>query len=183
METINEVIVVEGRDDEINLKRFFNCEIIKTNGFGISKKTYELIKLAQSKKGVIILTDPDHAGEMIRTRISNVIPNIKHAFLNRDEATKNGNIGVENASEESLIKALKKVRVQTTEQEDIFDKWVLSKFDLIGSDGAQDKRELLGESLGIGYCNGKQLLKRLNNYGITMEEFIESIKEIEKNNG
>jgi len=145
MKEISEVIVVEGRDDEINLKRFFKCEVIRTNGFGVSKETYEKIKLASKNKGVIILTDPDHAGETIRKRISEVVKDVKHAFINREDAIKGDDIGIENASKE-----------------------------------AANRRECLGELLGIGYCNGKQILKRLNNYGITKEEFFKAIKEIEK---
>lgn len=181
METINEIIVVEGRDDEINLKRFFNCEIIKTNGFGISKETYNKIKLASKKKGVIILTDPDHAGEMIRKRITEVVPDVKHAFINREDAIKNDDIGIENASKKALMKAFESVRVPSKNGEKIFNKSILLKYDLIGSTGSKNKRELLGEILGIGYCNGKQLLKRLNNYSITVKEFKKVIEEIEKN--
>jgi len=51
MKKIKEVIVVEGRDDEINLKRFFDCEVIRTNGFGISRETYKKIKTAHKNQG------------------------------------------------------------------------------------------------------------------------------------
>jgi ribonuclease M5 len=180
MKEISEVIVVEGRDDEINLKRFFKCEVIRTNGFGISKETYKKIKLANSNRGVIVLTDPDHAGETIRKRISEVVKDVKHAFVNREDATKNDDIGIENASEEALVNALNKVRIMTNDFENIFDKSILYKHKLVGANQSASRREKLGEILGIGYCNGKQILKRLNNYGITKEEFDNAIKEIEK---
>ncbi len=180
MKEISEVIVVEGRDDEINLKRFFKCEVIRTNGFGVSKETYGKIKLANKNKGVIILTDPDHAGETIRKRISEVVKDAKHAFINREDATKGNDIGIENASKEALENALNKVRIMTFNTVDIFDKSILHKYGLVGMNGSANKREKLGELLGIGYCNGKQILKRLNNYGITKEEFLKAIKEIEK---
>lgn len=182
MKEISEVIVVEGRDDEINLKRFFKCEVIRTNGFGISKETYNKIKLADKNKGVIVLTDPDYAGETIRKRISEVVPNVKHAFVNKENAIKGKDIGIENASKEALIKSLNKVRKMNIDSKDIFSKAILYKHKLIGSKNASIRREKLGEILGIGYCNGKQILKRLNNYGISQAEFDKAIEEIEKNN-
>ncbi len=180
MKEISEVIVVEGRDDEINLKRFFKCEVIRTNGFGVSKETYKKIELASKNKGVIVLTDPDHAGETIRKRISEVVKDVKHAFVNREDAIKGDDIGIENASEIALTEALNKVRTMTTSTEDIFDKSILYTYKLVGVEQATNRREKLGEILGIGYCNGKQILKRLNNYGVTKEEFDNAIKEIEK---
>ena len=181
MKKIKEVIVVEGRDDEINLKRFFDCEVIRTNGFGISRETYEKIKTAHKNQGVIILTDPDHAGETIRKRITMVIPDVKHAFITKNDATKGNDIGVENASEEAILKALNSVRVMQFKKEEQFSKDILFKYQLIGMPGAAQRREKLGEILGIGYCNGKQILKRLNGYGITVAAFKEAIKEIKNN--
>lgn len=175
---IKEVIVVEGRDDEINLKQYFDCEVIRTSGFGISKSTYERIKLANAKKGVIVLTDPDFAGESIRKRITAVIPDVKHAFIKRSDATKGDDIGVENASKAVLEKALNEVRQMNFSHADVFDKSLLFKYQLIGDKNSKLRREKLGEILGIGYCNGKQLLKRLNGYGIKMEQFMKAIKEI-----
>ncbi len=54
---IKEVIVVEGRDDLDAVKKAVDAEIIITHGFGISEKTFQLIKGCCSEKGVIILTD------------------------------------------------------------------------------------------------------------------------------
>jgi len=181
MKKIKEVIVVEGRDDEINLKRFFDCEVIRTNGFGISKETYKKIKTAHGNRGVIILTDPDHAGETIRKRITQVIPDVKHAFINKKDATKGKDIGIENASGEVILKALNSVRVMSFQKKEIFSKEILFKYKLVGMPRAAKRREKLGEILGIGYCNGKQILKRLNGYGITLEAFEKAIKEIGNN--
>lgn len=180
METINEVIVVEGRDDEINLKQYFDCEVITTRGFGITEEIMRQIAVANERTGVIVLTDPDYAGEMIRKKITKRIPECKHAFIPKDEATKDHDIGVENASKESMMKALNKVRSYQTDNKKIFKKSDLYRFGLIGSKNASNKRAKLGELLGIGYCNGKQLIDRLNNYGITKEEFLEAMEALEK---
>lgn len=69
---IEEVIVVEGRDDVINLKRFVEAEIIATHGYGITEETIDKIRTANRRKGIIILTDPDFAGEKIRKRLGSL---------------------------------------------------------------------------------------------------------------
>jgi len=110
-----------------------------------------------------------------------VIPDVKHAFITKNDATKGDDIGVENASETAILKALNSVRVMQFKKEEVFSKDILFKHQLIGMPGASQRREKLGEILGIGYCNGKQILKRLNGYGITMTAFKEAIKEIKDN--
>ena len=65
----------------------------------------ERIKAAQKRRGVIIFTDPDFAGEKIRKKIAAEVPGCKHAFLPREEAKKDGDIGIENASPESIIRS------------------------------------------------------------------------------
>ena len=176
---IKEVIVVEGRDDAIAVKRAVDAEIIITHGFGIREETLKRIAFAQQKKGVIIFTDPDHAGERIRKTLSDKIPGCKHAFLPRQEATKNGDIGIENASPSSILAALQKVRAEVEIKECLFTQQDLIKYDLVASERASGRRDQLGKELGIGYGNAKQFLNRLNHYGITREEFERAVAKIE----
>ncbi|MCT4606997.1 MAG: ribonuclease M5 [Marinisporobacter sp.] len=175
---IKEVIVVEGRDDVIAVKRAVDAEIITTHGFGITEETYKRIAFAQKRKGVIIFTDPDHAGERIRKNIVKRVKGCKHAFLPREQATKNGDIGIENASPENIRAALNKVRSESNEKRSEFKQLDLIKNDLVGSNEASNRRDALGKLLGIGYANAKQFLNRLNNYGITREEFEEGLKKL-----
>ena len=57
---IEEVIVVEGRDDTAAVKRAIDGLTIETHGFGIRRETWALIEKAYREKGIIIFTDPDH---------------------------------------------------------------------------------------------------------------------------
>ena len=177
---IKEVIVVEGRNDISAVKRAVDVELIATSGFGITNKTIERIKSAQLRCGVIILTDPDYAGEKIRRTISEKVKGCKHAFLPRELATKDGDIGVENASPESIRAALSKVKTEVGEDRHEFDMNDLVIFNLSGNAQAASTRDKVGRELGIGYGNSKQFLNRLNRYGITREEFI---KATDKGNG
>ena len=177
---IKEVIVVEGRDDITAVKRAVEAEIIAVGGFGINKKVIDRIKEAQKRKGVIVLTDPDFAGEKIRSIISKRVPGIKHAYIGRDEGTKDGDIGVENAEPEAIIRALEGAKITLEEKREEFTISDLIFFKLSVDPSAKVRREFLGKELGIGYGNANQMLSRLNNYGITKEEFVKAIENIEK---
>jgi len=180
MINIKEVIVVEGRDDETAVKKALNVEIIITHGFGITERTFERIEAANERCGVIIFTDPDFAGEQIRQRISKRIKGCKHAFLPREEARKGDDIGIENATPESIIAALSKVHTIVDNQRKEFSLTDLVRDDLNGFNSSVERRDALGKALGIGYGNGKQLLNRLNHYGITRKEYEQALSLIKK---
>lgn len=175
---IKEVIVVEGRDDVTAVKRAVEAEVIAVGGFGINAKVIGRIKEAQKRQGVIVLTDPDFAGEKIRRIISKRVEGIKHAYISRAEGTKEDDIGVENASPESILKALQSAKCEVKEKREEFNIHDMVFFRLTGDNKAKERREALGKELRIGYCNSAQFITRLNNYGITREEFIEAIKRI-----
>lgn len=175
---IKEIVVVEGRDDIAAVKRALDCELIATGGFGFTKGVMDRIIKASEKRGIIIFTDPDFAGEKIRKKISEAVPKCKHAFLPRDLAIKDGDIGIENANPESIIEALSKVRTEVKENRKEFNNSDLIENGLLGGKFASENRDKIGKLLGIGYGNSKQFLNRLNNYGVSREEFEIALKEI-----
>jgi ribonuclease M5 len=175
---IKEVIVVEGRDDITAVKRAVDAEIIAVGGFGINAKVITRIKEAQKRQGVIVLTDPDYAGDKIRRIIAKRVQGIKHAYITKQEGLKGDDIGVENASPDAILRALNSAKCEVKEKREEFNIQDLVFFKLTGDNKAKERRDALGKELGIGYCNSNQFLTRLNNYGITREEFIEAIKRI-----
>ncbi|MGE5626760.1 MAG: ribonuclease M5 [Solirubrobacterales bacterium] len=176
---IKEVIVVEGRDDITAVKRAVDAEVIAVGGFGINKKVIQRIQEAQKRKGVIVFTDPDFAGEKIRKIISKRVPGIKHAYISQKEGIKDGDIGVENASPESIIKALNSAKCETAEKREEFNSQDMISNMLTGYACSKERRDKLGNILGIGYCNASQFVTRLNNYGIDREEFNNALKLID----
>lgn len=176
---IKEIIVVEGKDDIVAVKNAVEAEVIATGGFGYKRDFIENLKTVAEKRDIIILTDPDYAGEKIRKDISKNIKNCKHAFLPQGKALKKGDVGIENANKEDIIDAIKKARPIVVEKREEFIKEDLIDLGLIGSSNSKKKREKLGNILGIGYGNSKQFLNRLNNFGITKEEFIKALEDIE----
>ena len=168
---IREIIVVEGRDDTDAIKKSVDAVTIETHGYGITKATWELIEKAYNEKGIIVFTDPDHAGEQIRRRIMEKYPDAKEAFLDRKSARKNGDIGIENADPESIRHALEKARCSIEESSDGFTIDDMMRAGLVGQADSSQRRHDLGKALGIGYGNGKIFLQRLNKFGISREEF------------
>ena len=77
---IREILVVEGRDDTAAIKKSVDAITIETHGYGITNKTWKLIEEAYNGPGIIVFTDPDHAGEQIRRRIKPAAP----VFLQKD---------------------------------------------------------------------------------------------------
>ena len=95
----------------------------------------------------------------------------------RDEATANDDIGIEQASPESIRKALEKVRTLDWNPSEIFSGADLIRAGLSGAADASERRARLGARLGIGYGNAKTFLLRLNHYGVTREEFEAALAE------
>ena len=155
---IKETIVVEGRDDTTAVKRSVDALTIETHGYGIRPETWELIAQAYEKTGIIVFTDPDHAGEQIRRRIIERFPNAKEAFLDKESAEKDGDIGIENASPEDIESTLAKAQAAKADAEET---------------AFTERRRAVGMRLGVGFANSKTFLARLNKFGIKREQIDE----------
>ena len=176
MDKIKETIVVEGRDDTAAIKRSVDALTIETHGYGIRPETWELIEAAYEKTGIIVFTDPDHAGEQIRKRITDRFPDAGQAFLDKSDAEKDGDIGIENASPDSIREALAKAHAAAAEAGTAGDEYTMSdmyRWGLTGRDGASARRRALGKALGIGFANSKTFLARLNKFDIEREKIDE----------
>ena len=180
---INEIIVVEGRDDITAIKRVVDAHIIALNGFSaLSKKTINKMIQLSKTNDLILFTDPDFAGKKIRDTLKKYIPNIKHAFISQKNATKNDNIGVANANDESILEALKNVITANQNIENRFSIEDLIDNGFVSGSNAKKRRVMLGDTLKIGYYNAKQLLKALNSFNISREQFEEAVKKINEKN-
>ena len=197
---IEQIIVVEGRDDTAAILRSVDAVTIETHGYGIRPSTWDVIDKAYKTTGIIIFTDPDTAGEQIRRRLAERYPNAEHAFLDRSLAEKDGDIGIENASPESIREALAKAHrpvpasqtVQETGSADAvqqvsdeqrslpagtFTRDDLFRWGLDGMPGAARRRQEVGSRLGIGMASSKTFLRRLNHFGISREEVETALRD------
>lgn len=117
---IQEAIVVEGRYDRNSLSQVVDALILETSGFGIFKDDEQLALLRRlaDTRGLILLTDPDGAGFVIRNYLKGALPKdkIKQAYVpdihgkERRKRTpgKEGKLGVEGMSPELLLQALQR---------------------------------------------------------------------------
>lgn len=181
MDKIKEVIVVEGKDDTKQVQRAVAADTFETNGSALSPKAIEQIKKLQESRGVIVFTDPDFNGERLRKMINQAVPGVKHAFIRRDQGVPteaHGSLGVEHASQAVIKAALQNVYTTTPVKQAVFTNQDLIQAGLAGGPVAKYRRQRFGEILGIGYGNAKQLLKRLDLFGITQEDFDRAVAQL-----
>ena len=176
---IKEVIVVEGSHDSAHLKKYFDCETIVTGGLGIDERVMERIKEAAKENGIIVFTDPDGPGKMIRAKIEAEVPSCMHAFVMKAEARTTHKVGVEHASYEVLAEALKHASVIEQPSEETISAAVFYELGLAGQSGSEEKRRIVSKAFHVGEGYAKYLRKMLNRKGITAEQ----VKEILQKNG
>ena len=180
---VSRAIVVEGRDDVAAVSRAAEALIIPTHGFGITRETWKVIAKADEEKGLVILTDPDHAGEQIRRMLIEKFPDALQAYMDRSDATDGGDIGVENAEPEAIREALEKALVRSKEvrepegHSEFAAMSDLQSLGLAGCEGAAGKRAAVCKSLGIGYGNAAAMIKKLKGFGIGIDELREEVEK------
>lgn len=171
---INEVIVVEGKNDATRLKQIIDVETIITNGSEIADETLNLIKEVNKTKGVIVFCDPDYPGEQIRRKIIEIVPNAKHAYIDKHKAIDKikHKVGVEHASDEDILMSLKNV-VSYHETSSL--SW--TEYLNCGFSGNKSLREELCSKLNIACANSKTLFKRLNMLNLSYEDIIKLMED------
>lgn len=181
MKKIKEVIVVEGKDDTKQIAKAVNADTFETNGSALSSSDLKQLAALQKKRGLIVFTDPDFNGERLRKMISQAVPGVKHAFIRRDQGVPkevHGSLGIEHADPAVIKAALAHVYTQETEPEVAITLNMMRQADLMGGSNARKRRERLGQLLGIGYGNAKQMFKRLNMFRVSVQQFETAIEKI-----
>ena len=192
MVKIREVIVVEGRYDKNTLSQILDATILETSGFGIfkDKKQMALLRKAAEKRGLIVFTDSDGAGFVIRNHIKSAIPAkyLKHAYIpdiygkERRKAApgKEGKLGVEGMKPEILLDALRKAGA-TIEGETAGAVNAITKQDLMdlglsgGPDSSAKRLELLKKLDLPEHMSANAMLQALNLL-CTLDELKEMIE-------
>lgn len=187
-------VIVEGKYDIIKLSNMIDGLIIKTDGFGIfkDKEKQQLLRRLADEKGIIVLTDSDSAGFMIRNFISGVVskdkiinvytPDIFGKEKRKTEGGKEGKLGVEGMSEDILYEAFRKAGVFCEKSEES-ERRLITNLDLYehglsGKSDSKAKRKALLKSLALPErMSTSSLIKILNTF-VTYEEFEEKVKEI-----
>ncbi len=171
---IQEVIVVEGKHDTENLRKYYECDTIETNGTHLGKEILDQIRYAQKTRGVIVFTDPDSPGNRIRHAINQNIKGCKNAFVLKEDARTTKKVGIEHADYEVLSQALSNLLTYDDKTTDLLTMSDMVELGLSGNDDAGKRREIVARQYHIGLGTAKAMLRKLNSLHLTKEE----IKEI-----
>ena len=186
-------VIVEGKYDVIKLSNIIDGIIIKTDGFGIfkNKEKQKLLRSLAREKGIIVLTDSDGAGFVIRNFISSIVPadKITHVYIpdvfgkekRKTEASAEGKLGVEGIKESVLLEAFEKAGVTaslTKEKRRLITPLDLFENGLSGRPNSAEKRKKLLKKLSLPeHLSSSSLIKIINTF-VTFEEFEKTVKEL-----
>ena len=191
---IREAIVVEGRYDKNTLSQIVDTAIIETSGFGIlnDKSQLSLLRQIAKKRGLIIFTDSDGAGFVIRNYLKSVIEPqyLKHAYIpdifgkerRKAKPGKEGKLGVEGMTPEIIIHCLKRsgatfsdvgeITINPITKQDLFD------LGLSGGADSRAKREILLNHLDFPqYMSANAMLQALS-FLYTKEELCRIVETL-----
>ena len=187
---IHEAVIVEGRYDKIKLSNIIDAFILETDGFSIfkDKKKLAFIKKLALERGIVVLTDSDHAGFMIRSHISSAVPKsrIKNVYIpdvfgkekRKAAPSKEGKIGVEGMSTEVILNAFEKAGVTASKvtcdnpvtTADFFE------LGLTGGANSKEKRKELCAELDLPeFLSVSSLISCINNM-MSKEECAKKVK-------
>ena len=192
---IKEAIIVEGKYDRIKLSSLFDTAIIETGGFRIfsdSEKKNVIRELAE-KRGIVILTDSDGAGFVIRNYLKGIVKNaenIKQAYIpdiegkekRKSQPSKQGLLGVEGMTDDIIINAVKKCGAYVEGEFVCTDKKSITKTDfynlgLSGQNNSASNRELVLKKLNFPkYMTSNALLSAVNMI-YEKEEFVQIVQD------
>jgi ribonuclease M5 len=199
MVKIKEAILVEGRYDKNTLSQIVDAPILETSGFGIfkDKKQMALLRQVAEKRGLIVFTDADGAGFVIRNHVKSAIPGkfLKHAYTpdifgkerRKDKAGREGKLGVEGMKPETILQALRKAGA-TIEGEDVPKTQTITKQDMmeLGLSGGADssaKRLALLKKLNLPeHMSANALLQALNLL-YSLKELTTIVEKLESEHG
>lgn len=199
MVRIREAIVVEGRYDRNTLSQIVDAPILETNGFGIfkDKKQMELLRKVAKLRGLIVFTDSDGAGFVIRNHLKSAIDGrcLKHAYIpdipgkerRKSAPGREGKLGVEGMSPEIILEALRRAGA-TIEGEDAPTRNVITKQDLVelglsgGTNSAERRQKLLWKLDLPEHMSANAMLQALNLL-YSLEELTAVTAGLEQDNG
>lgn len=163
MITLRQAVIVEGKYDKIKLSNFIDAMIIETEGFGIfkNKEKLEFIKMLAQRRGIILMTDSDSAGFIIRNYLSDAVkkgeviqvyvPEVFGRERRKMHDSADGLLGVEGLDEKMICDALAAAGVTGGERPDRAQVTKLMMYEdgFYGRDGSKELREQLCRKLGV----------------------------------
>lgn len=168
------LVVVEGTHDESHLKQLYpSIHTISVGGSAVSEEVLQFLETQEDFFDIVLLLDPDHAGERIRRIIAARLKQPKHIFLSKEVATNGKKVGVEHTSKTYLDDAFQhEITTSNAPTLTIHDMVDLS---LTGMAHSKQLRQKIATHFHLGAPNHKTLLKRLNMLGLSKKQLKEII--------
>lgn len=186
---IREVIVVEGRYDKNTLSQAVDAAVMEVRGFGVfnDRETLALLRRLAETRGVVIFTDPDGAGFVIRNHLKGALGTgrVLHAYApdvygrekRKRKGGKEGKLGVEGMRPETIVASLRRAGATFEGEEALERGETITKADLLDAglvgDGSRAKRAKLVKELSLPEHLGPNALLEVLNLLWTREEFLE----------
>ena len=171
MNRIEDLIVVEGKTDIDFLSSFIDADFYSVNGSAVNEKDLNFLKNVAKQRGIIVLTDPDFPGEKIRNYLNENIPNLKNAYVKKENSIKNHKVGVAESTKDEVLNALKNVVIYNKEKKNNYLTYIdLYELELVGAKNSKKLRKIVDDYYHTGKSNGKALLKKLNYLSVKKEE-------------
>ena len=177
----NQIVVCEGTHDMIKIQSVYkDLKCIITNGSEISDDTLKLILEYSKKYEIILFLDPDYPGERIRSKILEIVPNARNAYIEKNVCISQNHkkVGVEHASMKDIKRVLDPI-LNTKAYKRNKDITINDIYDL-GIVGNKGLREYISKKYNIGNPNNKTLIKRLNSLDIDLCELKKALKQYNK---
>lgn len=172
------LIIVEGKSDTNRLKKVLGTvETFETSGLGLDEKKIKYLKKIQNEYKMIVFTDPDGPGEIIRKRLSNELDNLYHAYLPNNKAISkkpNASVGIEHGSAQDIKEALANL-YQSQPSKNLYEIADLVEWGIYAN---RQLRTALCDQLHIAYGNNQKVLKQLNNFQISRELIESTLEEL-----
>lgn len=185
---IKEVIVVEGRYDKNTLSQAVDAAIVEIGGFGVfhDRELVALLRRLVETRGVVIFTDPDGAGFVIRNRLKGALPKqgVKHAYApdvygrekRKRKGGKEGKLGVEGMRPDVLLDALRRAGATFEGETAAARGEPLTKADMLDAglvgDGSAARRAALIKELSLPERLSANALLDVLNLLFTRAEFL-----------
>ena len=199
MVKVREAIVVEGRYDKNTLSQILDATILETSGFGIfkDKQQMDLLRRVAEKRGLIVFTDSDGAGFVIRNHIKSAIPAkyLKHAYTpdifgkerRKIAPGKEGKLGVEGMNREVILEALRRAGAifdgESVPTDAQITKQDMMRLGLSGGLDSSAKRLALMKLLKLPERLSANAFLQAVNLLCTREEFFSLAEKLEQNDG
>lgn len=194
---IQQAVIVEGKYDKIKLESILDAVILTTDGFGVfrDKEKQALIRRLASERGILVLTDSDSAGFVIRSFLSGIVPpeQVTHVYIpdvfgkekRKSAPSKEGKLGVEGVNSRLILEAFQKAGVLCDTVPPAPTRRRVTKTDLFldgfsgGKDSAAKRKQLLRALELPERLSANAMLEILNSF-LSYDAYKKAVEQINK---